>query len=368
MSASVNKESPLPRYIQARRYLEEMIRDAPYGPGDQLPSERELAARFQVSQMTMNRAIQEMVRDGLLYREVGRGTFVVHQDARDVRFGTLALVTLFSPGAIKTDPYGSEILRGVQDAAFDTDWDLLLIQEALDTAEDIAMRVRERADGFLIMSPPDEALPALRRMRAEGLPFLTLGASWLDEDIPAVDSDNIVGASLAVDHLASLGHERIGFIGGPEDMSNSLDRHVGFKRSLKDRGLPYRTEWCFGGEAVSAISAEDRARIVSAARRADGPTAFFAAGFVLAALTIETLQMAGLDVPGDVSVVGFDETVGSAFINPPLTTVAQPLGDMGRRAVERMESALRGESNSHIVERLPVRFIARQSTAAPVAR
>ncbi|HEY3414984.1 MAG TPA: GntR family transcriptional regulator [Armatimonadota bacterium] len=363
MSATVNKESPLPRYVQARRFLENLIHTQGIGPGDQLPSERELSARFRVSQMTMNRAIQDMVRDGILFREVGRGTFVMHQDAHAVHNGTIALVSLFSPGYIKRDPYFSEIMRGVQSAAFETGWDLLLVHEALD--EGTSARLRSRADGFLFMIPLDEAIPALRRMVSERVPFVSVGSSWLDESFPALDTDNIMGAKLAVDHLVGLGHTRIGFVGAPENMSNSRDRHIGFQDALAAHGIAYNPDWFIPCASATAVSRDEMDALLRTMDGPEAPTAFFAAGYELAVHTIEALQNRGLSIPDDVSVVGFDDKFSAAFLHPPLTTVAQPLDAMGRRAVERLEEAVRGGTPDSPIERLPTRLVVRRSTAAP---
>jgi DNA-binding LacI/PurR family transcriptional regulator len=367
----VDTTSLLPRYAQARQYLEDLIQSTPYGPGDQLPSERELAATFRVSQMTMNRAIQEMVRDGILYREVGRGTFVVHQDRRPRRNGTLGLVTLFSPGIVRRNYYASEILRGVHEAAGHVHRDLMLIHEPLHQTEGMVSRLHGRADGFLMMSPPDEALPAIRSLRAEGIPVLAVGSSWPGEDIPAVDSDNILGAHQAVEFIASRGHQRIGLIGGPEDLSNSRDRHVGFAESMREAGLQPREDWTLLSESASTLTDAEKRRIVQISKDPAGPTAFFAAGYELAVRAIEALQREGLRVPEDISIVGFDDTFSAAFLNPPLTTVVQPLGSMGVRAVQRLDAMLRGETDEgqgQMVERLPTYLVVRGSCAEPASR
>jgi DNA-binding LacI/PurR family transcriptional regulator len=363
--ATVDPGDPLPRYAQARRFLEELIRLQPLAPGDQLPSERDLAADFGVSQMTMNRAIQDMVREGLLYREVGRGTFVLGQNGKSQHDGTLGLVTLYSPGTLKSDPYGGEVLRAVHSAAVETGWHLLLVHEPLYQQGSAEPSLVSRADGFLFMSPEDEAIPYLTRLREEGVPYVAVGSSWLDEPIPAVDSDNILGARQAVEHLASLGHRRIGMIGGPENLSNSMDRHRGFLKAVGDHGLTFRDDWFLLCDHAWDVTARERARIVEMVCRADGPTALFAAGYSLAMHAMGAVQEAGLTVPADVSVMGFDENFSAAYLNPPLSTVAQPLDLMGRRAVERLEAMVRGEPDSGAVERMPTRMIIRGSCSHP---
>lgn len=371
MRRRVDTSSLLPRYAQARRFLEDLIESVPYGPGDQLPSERELASTFQVSQMTMNRAIQEMVRDGILYREVGRGTFVVHRDQTVRQNGTLGLVTLFSPGSVRRNYYASEIFRGVHEAAGQARRDLLMIHEPLHQSQGMVQRLHGRADGFLMMSPPDDALPAIRRLRAEGIPIMVVGSSWDGEDIPAVDSDNLLGARQAVEFLASQGHRRIGLIGGPEEMSNSRDRHLGFRDSLCALDLSYDPDWVITAGDARALTPDEKRDIVRVSQLADGPTAFFAAGYELAVRAIEALQSDGIRVPEDVSMVGFDDSFSAAFLNPPLTTVVQPLGSMGVRAVQRLDAILSGrteDAGKETVERLNTHLVVRQSCAAPARR
>lgn len=361
---SVDKQSPLPRYVQARRYLEALIRREGLGPGDQIPAERDLSVKFQVSQMTMNRAIQEMVRDGLVTREAGRGTFVNKLDGNGRHLGALGLVSLVNVGEINADFYAGEVLRGAQETARETGWDLVLIQESLRSPELTSARLPGRANGFLMVFPPDEALPTLRHLQQEHVPFLSVGSSWLDEDIPAVDCDNILGAELAVEHLASMGHKRIGFIGAPENRSNARDRHISFVSALEARGLPLEEKWTVRALEEGKLSEELRLRIAAIARDPDGPTAFLAAGYFLAINAIEALTSAQKSVPADISVIGFDDKFSAAFLNPPLTTVSQPLQEMGRRAVQRLESMVWGGSASG-VERLPTQLVVRDSVAPP---
>jgi len=270
-------------------------------------------------------------------------------------------------GEINADFYAGEILRGAQKTAMDTGWDLVLIQESLYSPAGTSARLQGRANGFLIVFSPDEALPTLRHLREEEVPFLSVGSSWLDEEIPAVDCDNILGSELAVEHLASLGHKRIGFIGAPENRSNARDRHDAFVSALKARGLPLEQKWFVQAQEEGRLNDDQRQRIAAIVSEPDRPTAFLAAGYSLAINAIETLNSAGLSVPADVSVVGFDDKFSAAFLNPPLTTVAQPLEEMGRRAVQRLERIVWGERPGG-VERLPTKLIVRESASPPPPR
>jgi LacI family transcriptional regulator len=229
-------------------------------------------------------------------------------------------------------------------------------------------RLRGRADGFLILSPWNESIPVLRRLRENGMAFLSLGSSWLGEDLPAVDSDNISGAAQAVDYLIGLGHQRIGLIGAPEMLSNSADRHAGFRRALARHGIDYRGAWFMASATGGPLTDSDKAHLVELVRQPGGPTAVVSVGYELAVDAIKAFQNSGLSVPENVSVVGFDDTFTAAFLTPPLTTVVQPLQEMGRRAALRLDAILRGSDDSPVIERFPVRLVVRGSCAPPRQR
>jgi LacI family transcriptional regulator len=175
-----------------------------------------------------------------------------------------------------------------------------------------------------------------------------------------VDSDNFAGAVLATNYLLALGHRRIGFLGGRQDLESARLREAGFRRAMADAGTTvdealvrvggYRTE-----------SAEGPARELLMHR--NRPTAVFAANDLSAIATMDVARGLGLAVPDDLSVIGFDNVPESVVAFPPLTTISQPLQQMGAEALRLLVDLIEGvERDIHI--RLPTELVERASCRA----
>jgi DNA-binding LacI/PurR family transcriptional regulator len=152
-----------------------------------------------------------------------------------------------------------------------------------------------------------------------------------------VDCDNVSGAADATRHLLRLGHSRIAFIAGTEQSSNACDRRLGYERALGEAGItpepcmivPGRFEEQGGREAMRALLA-----------RKPRPTAVFAANDMMAIGAMKVIRREGLRVPEDIAVVGFDDIPVAQYIEPSLTTVHQPIYQVGRRAAETLAMRL----------------------------
>ncbi len=177
--------------------------------------------------------------------------------------------------------------------------------------------------------------------------------------MPTVDSDNFAGAVLATNYLLGLGHRRIGFIGGRPDLESARLREAGFRKAMGGAGVAvdealvrvggYRTE-----------TAEGPARQVLS--QADRPTALFAANDLSAIASVTAARGLGLSVPDDLSVIGFDNVPESALASPPLTTIKQPLQQMGAEALRLLVDLIAGvERETHV--RLPTELVVRASCA-----
>src|SRR5690606_4006645 len=141
-------------------------------------------------------------------------------------------------------------------------------------------------------------------------------------DLPTVDSQNLEGAATATEHLIGLGHRRIGFLAGRPDLESARLREEGYRRALSRASIDFDPDLVrIGG--YDPESAEEAARQLLAVE--DRPTAIFAANDLSAITTIEVAQASGLQVPQDLSVVGFDNIPESALSNPPLTTIDQSI-------------------------------------------
>lgn len=393
----VNDKDSLPRHAQVQRILRDMVISGRLKPGDKIPAEVKLADALGVSKMTVNKALLALTANGLFVRQVGRGTFVAPQ-ARDMaqseqrresgaggdRPGGVAVpqqqqrqrITLsFVEGArnVLESPYYSGIYQGVLDAVQRADADAAVeLSLATLAARDYVAEEAERpADGRLIIAPRAESIPSIEALWEAGRPLVVVGASWPSMNVPSVDSDNIGGAAEAVRHLLGLGHTRVALLYAEKETANTQDRIVGYRRALSMAGItPEADREVCAEQAWKAGSAATQ-RLVSLLRDSSEPvTAIFAAGHYLALEALNASREAGRSVPEDVSVVAYDDPLSAQLVYPPLTSVRQPLFEMGQRAAERLMRLMREEIHeaagrgSAIREILPARLIVRASTAA----
>lgn len=271
------------------------------------------------------------------------------------RTDTVALIVSESPDRLFAEPFFAGVLRGVTAALGDTEVQLLL---AMAQSEAERGRLRrylsgQHVDGVMLLSAhADDPLPG--ELGAAGMPLVFGGR-------PAgggcyVDADNRDGARQAVAHLAAAGRRRIATIAGPPDMSPGVDRLAGYRDALEVAGLP-------ADEALAAtgdFSEEGgRAAMRALLERGPGPDAVFAASDPMALGALRYLKERGARVPEDVAVAGFDDSETGRHTDPPLTSVHQPLAEMGTRMVQMLLSRVAGAAPDPVI--LPTRLIIRAS-------
>ncbi|MGK3951568.1 LacI family DNA-binding transcriptional regulator [Microbacterium sp. I2] len=316
---------------------------------------RDVARAAGVSTQTVSRVINEQpnirpeTRDRVLAAIAALG-YRVNNAARSL--GTRTTRTL---GVIASDAtlYGPAVgIAALETAAREAGrWIATAYADASSEAS-----VREAADrllgqgvdGLIVLAPHATTLAALLNAR------LGVAITALHADAGAVRQQD--GAALAVGHLVSLGHRRIARVVGPDDWLEARWRDAGGARALAAAGLAPGVRW--SGDWTAASGADLAADVADAVRTADGPTAIAAANDQMALGLIAGLRAAGLDVPGDVSIAGFDDNPDAAFYRPALTTVGLDLAGEARRAV----AAVLGVEGAD--PRPPV-LVVRASTAAP---
>lgn len=229
--------------------------------------------------------------------------------------------------------------------------------EAIEAA--VRQLVREHIAGIVVLAPQVRVFHVLHGMAID-VPFVTLQtASGATGDTLA--ADQVEGARLATAHLIELGHRDIVHLAGPQDWIEAESRMRGYLNALLDADLPtiapIRGDWTadFGHYAGLKL-----------ARRGDF-TAVFAANDLMAIGLMHGFRDAGLDVPGDVSVVGFDDVPVAPHVWPPLTTVHQDFSELGRRAVAHLMAGIRGEEPPRFGQLRPD-LLARASSAPPRRR
>jgi LacI family transcriptional regulator len=260
------------------------------------------------------------------------------------------------------NPYFGEILHGVTEQASTAGIDVV-VGRPLDSGRAWARRmVRGGREGAIIVT--SELTPEhLRAFDAAGRSLVVIDPINMPKiDIPSIGATNWAGGMSAAQHLIDLGHRRIAFVGGPPNTACSQARLHGYRAALENNGLPFDPALVSHGGFNHENGYERAERLLSLP---SPPTAVFTGCDPIAFGVMETARQRGLSVPDDLSIVGFDDTYVGAWSCPPLTTVHQPLQEMGRAAVRVLLTLADGSApDTHHVE-LATHLVVRSSTAAP---
>ena len=281
--------------------------------------------------------------------------------ARSLSLGRTMVVGVVVPWF--THPSAVERVRGIVAALGESAYELMLFDVESEARQQRAFELldrRDRADGLLIVSTlPSES--ELDRLRAALVPCVLVDARHAS--IPSVVVDDVAGGEMATRHLIELGHTRIAFIGDtPSEFRFewSRDRTLGYERALERAGIPVRPEFVREGTRSRHVARSIAAELLALDQR---PTAIFAASDTQALGALEAARSLGIEVPGALSVVGFDDVEVSAYVG--LTTVRQPLFESGRRGGELLLRALEGRPLLAHTELMPLELVVRGTTAPP---
>ena len=342
--------------------LRRSIGGGEYAPGQWIGSEHELARQRSISRMTVRRASELLIGEGLLERRPGKGLFVKSSQMTTRQIQVIA-GNLAWESCLK-------ISRGVQVAGRPLGMRVQICDAQGDAEMDLEVVRQLPASGMcgaIILSFHSPALnEAIYRLKAEGFPFVLVDQRMQDIDVPSVVSDNYDGGLQAGRAILAEGHRRIGFLG---DLAarTTAERLAGFRDAVGDAGLPFDRSLVvdLGGNAdrLGDWSAPVEQATADLMGRPNPPTALFCSCDAFARSAYRALAAGGLSVPGDVSVVGFDDDPLAEWLTPPLATVRQPFQEMGERAVRCLREQLADPSaaaaSSHHV--VPVTFVRRES-------
>jgi len=277
-------------------------------------------------------------------------------------------------GIVLPDVHGeffSEVIRGVDLAARRAGYHILVSGSHSDTGEmmEVLAAMRGRVDGLVVMAP-DVALAALPRALPAGLPLVLLNS--LADGHDAITIDNYGGAQLMMRHLAGLGHVRIAFIKGPRQNADARERLRGYRDAMRGHarsrsgtraGKP-APRWELAGDFTEESGRTAARALLAAAPR---PTAIFAANDSMAVGALAALAEAGVQVPGEMSVAGFDDIPVARYVTPPLTTIRVDIADLGRRAFGLLHDAIERPSTPARKRRdsIATALVARGSCRSP---
>jgi len=311
---------------------------------------RALAGKPDVSLETRTRVLEVAERLGYRPNRLARG---------------LRSNKTFAIGVIVTDianPFFAELVKGVEEAARQNGYSIILEDTGEDPEKEaraIQVMLAERVDG-LLLTPVQSKKETVEEVLKSKFPLVLMGRYFPDLEAPYIVSDDFQGAILATKHLIELGHRKIAHVAGPLHISSAQDRLSGYKRALKEHGIPAREEFILTG-AVTLRDGYAAGQELLKLKRL--PTAVFAYSDLVAIGLMQALMEEEVEIPGDVSLVGYDDIEFSAYTKVPLTTVRIPKRTLGQRAVEMLLEILRdGDLLDKCGQKLQVELIIRSST------
>ncbi len=371
MSQRVRTRTSVPVRDQLRTMLAAEIAHGSHAGGSKLPSERELAATYGTSRTSVRQALESLVKAGILFRTVGKGTFVAPCPPQDRTNGSVAGAngsTLEKKAGKRTRTLAfvilesifqfvqagvNRILLGARKSCQENNYRLLFHSV---TDDDLDME--QGIDGCIIVGGVPRRL--MDRLRSTGMPLVLADPLLLDDTNSSIGFDYAGGMRDAVGYLYGLGHRQIGFIGFPNS-----EKYVAYWQTLSKIGLQYQphfVEFLQLPDLQPSILAGYRA-MQKLLAQASLPTAMIATNDLVATGMLEALATAGVAVPEEISVLGFDDL--DSYAHPPLTTIRTDSAEVGRLAVRSLLNQIEeGAINPGRIA-VPTELVIRASTAPP---
>ena len=328
---------------------------------------KEIAKLSGVSRSTVSRVLNDdpnvnantRAKIQAIIKEVGYQPSPVARSLISGRSRVLGLVipTLFSH--LASDPFFSLLAQGISLFCNTNDYTLILWLVEPDYEEQTRQKILENrlVDGIIVASNAIDD-PLIQGLVNQNMPLVQVGRSSIPS-VSSVDADNVNGAILAVEHLVSIGRTKLATITGPMDRYSGQDRLEGFKQGLQAHNLPFSNDRVGCGDFTEE-GAYQQTKVLLSRTQFDS---LFVASDVMAFGAIQAILEAGLQVPVDVAVIGFDDLPEAGRHHPSLTTIRQPIQQMGVAAaktlIQEIESKTDTSPMRHI---LPVELIPREST------
>jgi LacI family transcriptional regulator len=282
--------------------------------------------------------------------------YVPNQQARSLAGGYSNIIGVLVPGL--DNSYIGEVIRGIDEELAKSNYDLMIYTTHRQRGKEtkyVSSIVNGLTDGLLLIVPlvPTTYLDALRE---RNFPYVLIDQADTTEQSAAVNATNWQGAYEATQYLINLGHRRIGFITGLMELSSAVERLEGYRAALSDHEIPVRDELIVGGDFWPGGGYAAAQQLLTLS---EVPTAIFASNDLSAFGVMEAIRQRGFRIPEDISVVGFDDIPQASIVYPKLTTVRQPLDQIGRVAakmllehIENPERSLRRVTlSTHLIVR-----------------
>jgi LacI family transcriptional regulator len=337
---------------QKRPSIRDVAREAGVSPST---VSRVLNARPDVSPETRERVLQTIA--ALHY----------HPNAQAVGLSRRAtgVVGLVVPDVIT--PFCTSVIESVQNSLRARGHWMLLAASGLSTEQEAQLQAHvleelwrgRRIDGLVVLIPMESSMEVLRAMTREGLPNVLIDLQYEGAGLNYIAVDNYRGGYLATEHLLQLGYRDIAILCGPTWRPVGRDRLAGYRAALQEWGVLARPEWVVPGLGYNEETGQHAMRTLLEAERK--PRAVFAVSDLVAFGAMAVLDEVGLRVPEDIAFIGFDDIPAAANFRPPLTTMRQPLSDMGRMAAEYVSDLLAGKAEEPLQVTMETKPVVRVS-------
>jgi LacI family transcriptional regulator len=328
---------------------------------------KDVAQAAGVSPSTVSRALNDspLLREetkARILRIAAELGYERNELARGLVLGTSGAIGLVVPDI--ANPFFAELTRGVGERAHARGYGVVLCNTDGDLERErsyIRLLRRKRVDGLILATVTADD-PYLKLLALSHTPFVLVSRRSQQVEAPYVGVDDLLGGKLAVEHLVELGHRKIGFIGGPPDVRCSQERFQAYQDTLRRHRLPLRKGWVKFSDFTQAAGYQAGRAMLARKTR---PTAIFAANDVTALGVLRAAEELGLDIPEDLSLVGYDDISFAGLPRIELTTVAQPSFKLGQLAADWLLRMLSGKPPRQSVKLLPPKLVVRETTATP---
>ena len=372
-SKKLDTRSDEPLYEQVREQLARSIAKGRYATGDQLPSEGELCDQFGVSRITVRQALANLVHSGLLVKRHGKGAFVAEPTPE---YGQ-RVITLVLANTVGS--FMNQIIHGVESVVREQGYELNLCISHDDVAQErqcLERIIENRVAGVLLFSVNTEGEKSPNcyqylRVEESGIPLLFIDRYIAQLPIGHVVADDEGGMRTLTQHMIDLGYTSIGYVHEAATVSSVTQRYQGFLGAMADARL--------APDLLVRLKDEPRGRCDDAARTyrefkhllAEGvklPRALVTCNLYHSIGAFRALREAGLRVPQDVALAGFDDLPEATVVDVPLTALRVPIEGMGRCAAEKLMELIRShESGAEIAIKLPGELVVRESCGAKLS-
>jgi LacI family transcriptional regulator len=335
----------------------------------------EVARLAGVSRSTVSRVLNEDRRVSPAVRTrvqaiVAEHDYHPHAAARSLasrRMRVLGLLVSKAVVSIFTDPFYPLLIQGTAEACNAADHTLTMLMDTSVDGTAVAQLYRRvirgrHVDGLILACQTVDD-PIVARLKKDRFPFVLVGRHP-GAEVSFIDIDSRGAAREAVTHLLAHGHRRIAAVCGPPNLIASIDRHAGYVTALQEAGLPPDPSLVVFADFTQRGGYRATQRLLAAGVRP--PDALFVASDAMAFGALAAIREAGLRVPEDVAVMGFDGLAGGAETRPPLSTIAQPVADLGREAVRTLLELIERPDQPPVQRFLPTQIRPRRSCGCQV--